>query len=101
MAWSKRLKDLVMGLLIVLALVAAFFIGVSVLGLFHQTSCNRLDAERLSHLEPGHEHPGPGSIYVIGVGPGPPPSQLDAYYEAEAAMENAGCEGTGRTGPGD
>jgi hypothetical protein len=101
LAWSKRVKDLVVGALIVLALVAGFFIGIRVLGLFHHSACNRLNGERLSHLEPGHEHPGPGSIYVIGVGPGPPPSELDEYYEAEAAMENAGCEGTGRPGPGD
>lgn len=101
MTWSKRVKDLAIGALIVLALVAAFFIGVGVLGLFHHSACNRLNDERLSHLEPGHEHPGPGSIYVIGVGTGPPPSELEEYYEAEAAMENAGCEGTGRPGPGD
>jgi hypothetical protein len=37
-----------------------------------------------------------------GVGPGPPPSEIVAYFEAEAAaMENAGCPGTGKPGPGD
>jgi hypothetical protein len=99
--WSKRAKDLMLGALVVLALVAAFFIAIGVLQLFHHSACDRLNGERLSHLEPGHDHPGPRSIYVIGVDPGPPPSELDAYYEAEAAMENAGCEGTGRPGPGD
>jgi hypothetical protein len=35
-----------------------------------------------------------------GVGPGPPPSEIVAYFEAEAAaMENAGCPGTGKPGP--
>lgn len=99
--WPKRVKDLGIGLLIVIALVGGFFLAIGVLDFFHGSACNRLNAERLSHLEPGREHPGPDSIHVIGVGPGPPPSELDEYYEAEAAMENAGCEGTGRPGPGD
>jgi hypothetical protein len=95
------LKDLALGALVVIALLAAFLLAVGVLEIAHRSTCNRLDAERLSHLEPGREHPGPGSIYVIGVGPGSPPSELEEYYAAEAAMENAGCEGTGRQGPGD
>jgi hypothetical protein len=28
---------------------------------------------------------------VIGVGPGPPPSQIVPYLEAEAEMVRAGC----------
>lgn len=101
MTWSERVKDLAKGALVILALVAAFLLAVQVLAFFRDSGCDRLDAERLSHLEPGHDTPGPGSIYVIGVGSGPPPSQLEQYYEAEAEMENAGCEGTGRSGPGD
>ena len=93
--------DLVKGLLIILAILAALFAAAGGLKLIHNSACGRLDGERLSHLEPGHIHPGPDSIYVKGVGPGPPPSELVAYYEAEAAMENAGCPGTGRPGPGD
>lgn len=101
MTWSRRTKDLTKSLLVILAVLAAFFAAVGVLSFLRQSECDRLNAERISHLEPGHEHPGPDSIYVKGVGPGPPPSELDQYYEVEAAMENAGCEGTGRTGPGD
>ena len=101
MSWSKRVKDLAIGALIVLALVAAFFLAIGAMDLIHRSACNRLDGERLSHLEPGHTHPGPDSIYVKGIGPGPPPSELQQYYEAEAEMEKAGCPGTGRPGPGD
>jgi hypothetical protein len=79
------------GVLVLLALAAAFLIWVGALELAHRASCNRLDAERVLHLEPGHDRPGPGSIYVIGVGPGPPPSEILEYLEAEAAMDSAGC----------
>jgi len=41
---------------------------------------------------PGHETRGPGSIYVIGISPGPPPSQIIQCWEDEAAMERAGCD---------
>jgi hypothetical protein len=88
-------------LLIVVALLATMLLIAGAFSMIRHRSCGRLDAERISHLEPGHIHPGPDSIYVRGVGPGPPPSELVAYYEAEAAMENAGCSGTGRPGPGD
>jgi hypothetical protein len=89
--WSNRAKEFVKGVLVLLALAAAFFTWVGVLTILHQSSCDRLDAERISHLEPGHDTPGPGSIYVIGVGPGPPRSEILQYLEAEAAMERAGC----------
>lgn len=62
------------------------------LTLLRQGECDRLDAVRVSHLEPGHDTPGPGSIYVIGVGPGPPQSEITQYWEAEAAMERASCD---------
>jgi hypothetical protein len=88
-------------LLVVVAIVAVVLLIAGVLSMLRHSACGRLDAERIAHLEPGHIHPGPDSIYVKGVGAGPPPSELVAYYEAEAAMENAGCEGTGRPGPGD
>lgn len=101
MTWSKRAKDAALGLLIVGALIGGFFAAGGVISTLRQHSCDRLNAVRISHLEPGHEHPGEHSIYVIGVGPGPPPSRFDAYYEAEAEMEKAGCGGTGREGPGD
>ncbi len=96
MARPNRAREAVKGLLVVLALATAFFLWVQVLALQHQAECNRLNAERLSHLEPGHETRGPGSMYVIGVGPGPPPSQIREYWEAEAAMERAGCDVPGR-----
>jgi hypothetical protein len=98
---STRAKDLAKSFLVVLALLAALLAAAAVLTLSRHSACGRLNDERLSHLEPGHAHPGPDSIYVKGVGPGPPPSEVVAYYEAEAAMENAGCPGTGRPGPGD
>jgi len=63
-----------------------------VLTILRHSACDRLNAERISHLQPGHETRGPGSIYVIGVGPGPPRSQIMQYWEAEAAMQRAGCE---------
>lgn len=80
------------GLLVILAVVAAFLAVVGVVTLLHRSSCGRLDAARVAHLEPGHDSAGPGSIYVRGVGPGPPPSELDAYLEAEAEMLRAGCD---------
>lgn len=91
MTWSSRVKELLKGVLVIVALLATFFVVVGVLTLTRQSACDRLDAARVAHLEPGHDTPGPGSIYVIGVGPGPPPSQLFEYLEAEAEMERAGC----------
>lgn len=92
MTWSNLAKGSVKGLVVLLALAAAFFLGVETLTILHQTSCNRLDGARVAHLEPGHDTRGPGSIYVIGVGPGPPPSEISEYWEAEAAMERSGCD---------
>lgn len=91
MTWSKRAKDLVLGALVILALLATLLAAVGVLRILHRSACDRLNAERISHLEPGHDTPGPGNIYVIGVGPGPPPSELTEYLEAVAAMERNGC----------
>ena len=91
MTWSSRVKELLKGVLVLVALVATFFVVVGVLTLTRQSSCDRLDEARVEHLEPGHDTPGPGSIYVIGVGPGPPPPELFEYLEAEAEMERAGC----------
>ena len=91
MTWSDRLKDVAKSGLVLLALAATVLLLVGALTLLRQRSCDRLNAERLSHLEPGHDTPGPGSIYVIGVGPGPPPSEIIEYLEAEATMERAGC----------
>jgi hypothetical protein len=99
--WSKRAKDAVLGTLLIVVLIGGFFGAAGIMTWFRHSACDRLNAERLSHLQPGHEHPGERSIYVIGIEPGPPPSQLDQYYEAEAAMERAGCSGTGKPGPGD
>ena len=101
MSWRKRAIHYLTGVLVILALLAGFFTAVGLLTLSNRSTCNRLNETRLNYLEPGHFHPGSRSIYVKGVGPGPPPSELDQYYEAEAAMEQAGCPGTGRPGPGD
>ena len=100
MTRSKRLKDTLAGLLIVVALAGAFFAVVGVVSLLRGSSCDRLNDARVAHLEPGHETPGPNSIYVRGVGPGPPPSELDAYLEAEAEMHKAGCDVPGAILPG-
>jgi hypothetical protein len=89
--WSTRLKEWLKGGLVLLGLAAAFLVWVEVINFSHQRSCDRLDAVRVSYLEPGHDSPGPGSIYVIGVGPGPPRSEIIEYLEAEAEMERAGC----------
>ena len=92
MKGSERGKELLKGSLVLVALAVAFVVWIGVLNYTRQRTCDRLDAERLSHLEPGHDTRGPDSIYVIGVGPGPPPSELREYDEALAAMERAGCE---------
>jgi hypothetical protein len=90
--WSRRLKDALLSLLVVLGVVVALFTAIGVLTFMRHVSCGRLDAERISHLEPGFETPGPGSIHVIGVGPGPPKSEIIPYLEAEQAMVRAGCQ---------
>jgi hypothetical protein len=88
---GKRMKGFLLGALVVVALLAGFFAAVGVLTILHGSACDRLNEERLSHLEPGHDTAGPGSIYVKGIGPGPPPSELIEYLEAQAAMDKAGC----------
>lgn len=92
MTWSNLAKGAVRGVLILVGLAAAFLLWAGVFRFTQNRSCDRLDAARIAHLEPGHETRGPGSIYVIGVGPGPPPSQITEYWEAEAAMKRAGCD---------
>lgn len=84
MTWSKRVTDLMKGALVILALLVAFLVAVGVLSLLRRSTCERLDAERISHLKPGHTSPGPGSINVK-------PDELMQYLEAAAAMERAGC----------
>lgn len=61
------------------------------LSLLRDSSCGRLDAIRVSHLQPGHDTPGPHSMFVKGIEPGPPPSELEAYLETESDMHKAGC----------
>ena len=100
MTWRTRLKDSAIGLLIAAALVGAFFAAVGAIALFRDSSCDRLNDARVAHLEPGHETPGPNSTYVRGIEPGPPPSQLEAYLEAEAEMQRAGCDVPGAILPG-
>jgi hypothetical protein len=90
--WRERLTSSLKNLLLLLAIVGALFAAMGTVTFLRHTACDRLDAERVSHLEPGHDTPGRGSINVIGVGPGPPRSQIFEYLEAEAAMTRAGCE---------
>jgi hypothetical protein len=85
----RVLKEKSMGLLVVLALVVVFFAAVGALTLVRHKSCDRLDAARVSHLQAGHDSPGPGSIYVKGIGTDQ--SEIMQYLEAEAAMDRAGC----------
>jgi len=92
MTWSNRAKELAKGGLVLLGLALAFLLWVGVFTTLRQRECDRLDEVRVSHLESGHETRGPGSIYVIGVGPGPPRSEISEYWDAEAAMTNAGCD---------
>jgi hypothetical protein len=89
---SKWAKELAKGALVLLAIAAAFLAWAGVLSLLRGSSCGRLEAERISHLEPGHVTRGPDSIYVKGIAPGPPPSEITEYWEAVSAMQNAGCE---------
>jgi hypothetical protein len=84
---------------VLLGVVAALFVAIGVITLMRHASCDRLNEERVAHLEPGHDVPGPDSIYVIGVGPGPPKSEILPYLEAEAAMLRAGCELPGTVHP--
>ena len=92
MTWSNRVKELAKGGLIVLALAVGVLLAAGVLSVLRGSACDRLDAERVSHLLPGHTTRGPESIYVIGLEPAPPPSQITEYWEAVSAMRNAGCE---------
>ena len=91
MTWSNVGKEIAKGGLVLLALAVVFAACTGVITILHQRTCDRLDAVRASYLEPGHATQGPGSIYVIGVGPGPPPSKILPYLEAKEAMTRAGC----------
>jgi hypothetical protein len=87
---KRLLKDGLANALVLLAIIAAFFIAVGALALSRDASCDQLNEERIAHLEPGHDTPGPGVTYVLGRGEDV--EQLTLYYEAVSAMERAGCE---------
>lgn len=89
---SRWAKELAKGALVLLALAAAFLLWLGVLSLLNNSTCDRLDAERISHLQPGHVTRGPDGIYVKGIEPGPPPSEITEYWEAVSAMRGAGCD---------
>jgi hypothetical protein len=86
---KRYVKDRALSFLVVVAVIAAFFLAVGVLAVLKHRSCDRLDAERVSHLQPGHDTNGPGSIYVRGIGTDR--SEITAYLEAVSAMDRAGC----------
>lgn len=86
--WARELGK---GALVLLALGAAFLLWLGVFSLLRTSTCDRLDAERISHLKPGHVTRGPDGIYVKGIEPGPPPSEIMQYWEAVSAMNNADC----------
>lgn len=92
MTWSNWGKELAKGGLILLALALGFLLAMGILTFLRGSACDRLDAERISHLMPGHTTRGPDSIYVIGIEPGPPPSEIIEYWEAVAEMQRAGCD---------
>jgi len=96
---SKRLSSFLKNVLLFVGIAGALLVAIGVFSLLRTSACDRLDAERVVHLEPGHDAPGPGSINVIGVGPGPPRSQIIEYLEAESAMMQAGCDVPARVGP--
>jgi hypothetical protein len=79
-------------LLLLVAIVVAFFAVVGTLSLARDRSCDRLEAEMRSHLEPGHDSPGPDYIYVRGVGSDR--SQLREFLDAQGAWIGAGCNGS-------
>ena len=99
MTRSERLASFLKNVLLLLAIVASLFAAAGVLSFFRDSACDRLDTERVAHLEPGYDVPGPGSVNVIGVGPGPPRSHIIEYLEAESAMMQAGCELPARVQP--
>ena len=76
--------------LILAALIAAYFAIVGILALARDETCDRLESERLAALQPGHDTPGPEYVYVRGMGT--ERSMLKDYLEAEAAMVQADCE---------
>jgi hypothetical protein len=85
----RRVRDAMMSFVVFLAVIAAFLVVVGVLTVLKHHSCGRLNTDRVSHLQPGHDTPGPGSIYVKGVGTDR--SEITEYLEAVSAMESAGC----------
>ena len=99
MTGSSRLSSFLKNVLLFVAIVGALFVGIGGLSLLRGSTCDRLDADRVAHLEQGHDTPGPESVNVIGVGPGPPKSQIIEYLEAESAMMQAGCELPARVQP--
>jgi hypothetical protein len=86
---KRSVKDRLMGLLVLIAVIAGFLVVIGVITLLKGRSCDRLDAERVTHLQPGHDTAGPGSINVKGVGT--EDSEITEYLEAVSAMESAGC----------
>ena len=56
---KRRVKDRLLSFLVVIAVIAALFVAVGILALLKDKSCDRLDAQRVSHLQPGHDAAGP------------------------------------------
>ena len=53
----EKLSSFLKNLLLLIAIVASLFIAIGVFTFFRDSACDRLDAERIAHLEPGHgEH---------------------------------------------
>jgi hypothetical protein len=93
-ATAKRaLSSGMKNLLLLVAIVVAFLAIVSSLSLIRDRGCDRLEAEMLSYLEPGHDSPGPDYVYVRGVGTDR--SQLREYLDAQGALIGADCDEPG------
>ena len=92
MTWPHRAKETAKGALILVALAAVFLIWVGCSRSFvkrRATDWTRRGSRTLSpDMTPGD----PGASTFIGIGPGPPPSQVLEHWEAEAAMKRAGCD---------
>jgi len=89
-ATAKRILSSGMkNVLILVGVLVAFFAIVGTLALIRDQGCDRLKAEMLSYLEPGHDSPGPDYIYVRGVGTDR--SQLREFLDAQGSWIGSDC----------
>jgi len=93
-ATAKRvLSSGMKNVLLLVALVVAFGAIIGGLSLVRDRACDRLKAEMLSYLEPGHDSPGTDYIYVRGVGTDR--SQLREFLDAQGSWIGSDCSEPG------